>query len=168
MSLRWLAPVDRLQAGDALVVPDIARGEKHPLLQRRGRDKDIGVADQLAALLEVGVDGGRSNGDGVCHGQDVAVLAQGVESQLLAYSAFGSQSSQNLVVGEHRDSEALILAQVGLSSLYYVLVALLQNLRKGVRVEQCTHCVYSRPLKKWLRSRAIRSTSSTSSGERPS
>lgn len=86
-SLRRLAPIDHLQAGDATHVCDVSCDQDQPMLQRRGCDEYVGIADYLTPLLQIRIDGSGAHADRLGQRQYVAVLAQCLESQLLTDSS---------------------------------------------------------------------------------
>jgi hypothetical protein len=61
--------------------------------QRGGSDEDVGITDELALLVEHGIDLSRLDNDLICQRQHLAVLAALFEASQLAGRTASLQSS---------------------------------------------------------------------------
>lgn len=147
----------------------VAGDERKVMQERRRRDEEIGIGDQLPSPPKRAVELRRSVDDLFSHRIDDACPAPGEEDGDLPSSILRVEAAEDLVASDDRELEDAVLLQVLSGVVKDLRITPLHDLGEGVRVEEGgrVRCRQGSREKR-LRSRAIDSTSMTSASESPS
>lgn len=147
-----------------------AARDEGEIVDDRGRcDQDIGIADDRALPFEQTIDLSGFDDNFVVQGQNDALGTLPIEREGLLNGILRLEATKNLVAGDNGELEPSMVGQIDLRVPLHVDIPPLDDFREDVRVEQSGgngHSGSSRENR--LRSRAMASTSATSSSESPS
>ena len=94
------------QVGNPAEVTGVLGDERQPMGERSGSDENVGIADELAVPVQLGLHGGGPRDDCVGQRQDVALAALDREELSLPNGPAGQEAAENLVACEDRKGEA--------------------------------------------------------------
>jgi hypothetical protein len=105
-------PVVNIQSLDAFEVSLDVGHQTIPFDDCGPGNQNVGIADQLTSLVEVGIDFRRLHDDGVGEGQDGIRGTKTVKRRLLLRRTPGFETTQNLVARDDREREAMVATEI--------------------------------------------------------